>query len=95
MLVFTPHVEAVEVCGQTAHVREITAGERSQLFATIESTKCHSLVAVCLYAVCDRDGHRLYQDVADVERLPARVVDALAHAACRVNGLDRKADDPN
>lgn len=99
LLSIKPAVTSVEVPGGTVHVRQFSAGDRAKLLTIgkdIEETGNHTafLVHTVILAVCDQDGRRLYQE-ADYDRLaehvPAPVLDAIAEAALRVNGMTKDA----
>lgn len=88
-------VRSLEVHGVTVYVRGLTGGERVQLQQwAAEASKGGEPLAdykVAFMGLCDADGVRLFDDVADVAKLDGAVLAELSKAIIEASGLGEKA----
>lgn len=91
-LLLLPKPVPVDLPGGRAFVRAMTVGERADWVSVPEDQESRARAVLLSKCISDESGTRLFtdsvEDVAEIERMPAIVVDALVSAALRINALD-------
>jgi hypothetical protein len=81
----------IKVRGEEVAIRELTAGQRAQLYTVFKDDPVAAMPLVC--AFCARDGGNPMFTAEEAAELPPDVVDAIANEALKLSGMG--GDSPN